>query len=77
MVWGREVDRQDQLRLLALIARGGGATGLDDYEPASETLAYELYEADDDEDAAEGQDTPEQRRLKILQFAHDLGGEVG
>jgi hypothetical protein len=32
-------DRQDQLRLLALIARGLGAESLEDYEPPSVGIA--------------------------------------
>lgn len=76
MVWGREVDRQDQLRLLALLARTQGATGLEDYVSPSEALFEQLYEDDDDEDEDSGQDTPGQRKLKIMQMAHDLGGEV-
>lgn len=40
------MDRQDSLRLLATVAVGLGATGLNDYEPASEKLAGTLYEQD-------------------------------
>lgn len=77
MVWGRVVDRQDQLRLLALQARGAGATGLDDYVPPSDELYDQLYTAHDTQVQDTGHDTGKQRAMKIMQFARDLGGEVG
>lgn len=43
-------DRRDNLRLLALMARGNGATDLDEYEPPSQKMPAALAERPEQDD---------------------------
>jgi hypothetical protein len=64
--WAALADRQDQLRLLAAVAVGLGASKLADYEPASEKLAGRLYPEPEH---------PEDRHLRVMRFVQQAGGD--
>jgi hypothetical protein len=63
----KRAERDDELRLLALIARGLGAD-LDDYETPAERLS-DLGEPEPARD-------PAIRRLEVIQIAESIGGDV-
>jgi hypothetical protein len=69
VVWGALRDRQDQLRLLALAARGQGCEGLEEYRPPSEELA-DILRAPPAPEAAGAA-----RRMTVEQFLAQAGGE--
>lgn len=72
VVRGRLEDRRDQLRLLALIARGNGFDNQDlqDYVPASEKLAAGLAEL-----TLSSSDVKRSRELEVAQFLAQAGGD--
>lgn len=62
-------DRQDLLRLLALIAECLGAEGLDEYEPPSVQIAADLVDPGESDDVPPGD-----RRAEVLAFLAQTGG---
>ncbi len=67
MVWGRLLDRQAALKLLAANASGKVKGGLDNYEPPSAMLADQLDQAG--EKPVEGS-----REAQIAMFVAQAGG---
>jgi hypothetical protein len=70
VTWGRLADRQDQLHLLALVARGQGCEGMEDYRPPSEALREFLREPPAPEAAGAA------RRMTVEQFLAQAGGDT-
>lgn len=64
----------DLLTLLSLIARGLGATGLDDYQPPSERWDDAVEDARVEGGPARD---PGQRRAEVLAFIAATEGETG
>lgn len=69
-------DRRDNLRLLALVARGLGCEDLDDYVPPSVRIHNDLIEAGRQSEAAKRRaaDPGEERRQEVLRFIAETGG---
>lgn len=61
-------DRRDNLRLLALVARGLGCTDLESYQPPSEQMTEDLHYPTEEKLAETD------RRLEILKFIAQTGG---
>jgi len=66
-------ERDDELRMLAVVATQLGAKGLEDYEPPSEAMRT-LRDA---ELPAAGDHRSSTRHLEILAAAEAVGGETG
>jgi hypothetical protein len=62
-------DRQDQLSLLALIARGLGCEDIEGYQPASVEIAADLADPGISEEVAPGD-----RRAEVVAFLTQTGG---
>jgi hypothetical protein len=76
VAWGGQVDRQDTLRLLALIAQSLGVKGLEDYEPPSAELAEVLAPEEEAAGPAEPVERGDMRRKQVAAFVGRFGGEV-
>jgi hypothetical protein len=66
-------ERDDELRMLALIATQLGSKGLEDYDPPSEAMRA----LNDTEMPAAGDHRSKTRHLEILQAVEAVGGETG
>jgi hypothetical protein len=68
----RQAERNDQLRLLALVGQGLGSKGLAGYQTPGENWAEHVAEAEDTE-----ADTGPERLTRVLDFIAATGGEAG